>query len=80
MTLNQIKKFRSHAKKLPCFSCILRIPCGNVESQDDVRDPCENFKSWKKKRNNLVEWSSSKYSTWNKVMKIVVQEKRVTKR
>ena len=66
------KKFRKHAKELPCFNCIIRVPCGNL-GECSVQDPCDKFFVWQRKRNLLVGRSLLE---WNDIMNNVEKENK----
>jgi len=70
------EKFKLHAKNCPCFSCILRVPCGGF-TIDSVRDPCDLFHGWTFTRKSLVKYDDNRErEMWNKIMKEVIENDR----
>jgi len=51
-----IKLLKEHTKTIPCFSCVVQAPCSVIgeDGQVLVRDMCDNFKNWQKKRDEIV--------------------------
>lgn len=62
------KSCKLHSKKLPCLTCIIRVPCGNIKG-DRVRDPCDKYDSWHRVRDVLVGKDMRRGEIWNEILK-----------
>lgn len=68
-----IELLRKHVKTMPCFSCIVQVPCSVVGSDGQilVRNMCDNFKNWQKGRDEIV------FPVVNKIMASAISEVRI---
>lgn len=67
------EKLKKHAKKIPCFTCVVRVSCSmfGADGQLYVRLKCNDFQEWRNKSDEIV------YGTANKVIALAIKEVRL---
>jgi hypothetical protein len=47
---------KQHTKTIPCFSCVVQVPCSVIgdDGQVFVTNICDKFKNWMKERDEIV--------------------------
>jgi hypothetical protein len=82
MEEKEIKKFKKHIRKAPCFTCLIRPTCVVFFSDGAslIKEACGIFRTWERRRNEILPLEDPDHNlivdtSRNLVLEILKEEK-----